>query len=1432
MIMVDTNMTIIRKLIIANKMQLLLQNAITVPRATQTNSLESKAEVPAGHYYTSDQTLSSVTDSLAQASLDPNSYSVPWSENSTTADTSYPSRPIPIVRTSNPYTRNEEFDPRYQVHHSSEFKWGRIFKVLWTEPKGNGGESSTGSSTRSQGPYEQSYYSKVRRFLIIKEELGFFFMEFLQYVGSRGINHLTDITRSIMTYGSQGTNKTGVHAKNHAIIYTESPTMMYGERERGLTRRPIRVIPSEPQHKLDPASRLNYAKIYTVEHYVKVWFIGKLAPESELPVVTDYNDVNPPLLRPSPNIPVATGSNDFYAPGGSFDSNSFGSAPRENRGYSTPAYNQVDRQDFPRASRGSTMPNKINSSSDVEPVIPHNITRKSSLSSVHTMSVRGSKDSLQMNELGHSPADLPLDHSEYTPNSHNTTNMQGTMTPPHDLVHDFDTFQTEYRESEELHIRRQLSSGSITSVASVFSTTSEASTPSSLGGDQASSDVLIGLLLSDGELKQLYAQASKKISLDKFENNFRRCLVQFSQHLKTESLTPQFKGAARYVKDNSTKLASQLRMELDETTDRVPLNISSIVNEQDPAILVEESIEQIYDDEPDDKDIDEYIFSELREAIQRSNSWQFLRENLNIFLHANRTRRALFTIWPITCSLDLPHEIQYIITCEVPQFLRLRYPGIQSIADIFIITMNSTGAVAQACKEYMEETWPEVGTYVLEVVDKFLQTYGEMSAICKEGVVIQLERRHENERESQISALVTSSYYLHEKIIAAFSWLCSALRFPPGDTIYQSSVEVQCSSKNKKDEGKDIPESATITLELNKLQEFPPTSNSDCWRSLFPGMVIAYSFPVKKRFEGKGLEISFANMAMAARILSLIEFDEGLVGNGLSTVLVPVQELTKDNAIQWHLSNKKINGGHRRLHFSDILRDIGSWHKERSPDRLVERRCFLGWTIEASIVLGTEKFSGENIKFSQTKPGPETRRLRSYGLTFGTGGMGYITATGTTTLQKTSVLPTVQNSLEKDICDTIDDYWKENVLIYDAGKKVAYYLPQSSFVLFTARTILANRGHQLVNDGVATHLNMAQPCSEGGLQAYQALKANLPFKVKKQDSSGALEGVSKLFGDIWHTLDNIEGELISAEKEFLKVNEHAPKYIHGVEYVDVLQLKPNMSINRARIDQPWACLTKYRCPIIFCRGLPQPIVPLNINQICSPWRMAPSGRNVLVATSYTIHKFLERTQNGLCADVEWEDADDLIEVHQNDKVTTINHIQRLRYIKWGSPKENARLIKKIELHPGGGLIFDTERQSCSCHLEAIDDEGIQAHAGFWDSKSSNDLGAGYAGSHLDSSSNTRKEDGIIPMVESSSSSGSYKSQTREQSLSSSNAIAGNLHIKLTQTPGLSLNGYSEQMSNNSGSATTGIRMDKPKTLKKKDQSRELHSSYVSEQKSK
>jgi hypothetical protein len=163
----------------------------------------------------------------------------------------------------------------YKVHRSSEFQFGRVFKVLWSEPVGSGGTEIT-----TQGPHGGMNFSKVRRFLI---------------VSSRNRGH--SICLPILTYGYQGVLKPGVHPEDHAVVYSSrrgGPYLL--EREEGLMKKsPIRIEMTSPREKLDQLSRLNYAKVYTVEHNVKVVFIGRVAKECENVLIVAYNEAHPPL---------------------------------------------------------------------------------------------------------------------------------------------------------------------------------------------------------------------------------------------------------------------------------------------------------------------------------------------------------------------------------------------------------------------------------------------------------------------------------------------------------------------------------------------------------------------------------------------------------------------------------------------------------------------------------------------------------------------------------------------------------------------------------------------------------------------------------------------------------------------------------------------------------------------------------------------------------------------------------------------------------------------------------------------------------------------------------------------------------------------------------------------------------------------------------
>ena len=74
---------------------------------------------------------------------------------------------------------------------------------------------------------------------------------------------------------------------DHAVIHTQGPVLLPGEQT--LEFQAIRMTPRTPRDKLDDASRINYAKIYTVEHNVKVHFIGVIEEPSWRILLTDFD---------------------------------------------------------------------------------------------------------------------------------------------------------------------------------------------------------------------------------------------------------------------------------------------------------------------------------------------------------------------------------------------------------------------------------------------------------------------------------------------------------------------------------------------------------------------------------------------------------------------------------------------------------------------------------------------------------------------------------------------------------------------------------------------------------------------------------------------------------------------------------------------------------------------------------------------------------------------------------------------------------------------------------------------------------------------------------------------------------------------------------------------------------------------------------------
>jgi len=99
--------------------------------------------------------------------------------------------------------------------------------------------------------------------------------------------------------------KHGVNPEDYAAVYPTSGKVKFkpGEKE-SMRKEPFQIKIEESDEKIDAMSRLNFSRVYTVEHNVKVKNIGRIPPD-EVPRLIHYfrDSIAGPdltqLLRPS-----------------------------------------------------------------------------------------------------------------------------------------------------------------------------------------------------------------------------------------------------------------------------------------------------------------------------------------------------------------------------------------------------------------------------------------------------------------------------------------------------------------------------------------------------------------------------------------------------------------------------------------------------------------------------------------------------------------------------------------------------------------------------------------------------------------------------------------------------------------------------------------------------------------------------------------------------------------------------------------------------------------------------------------------------------------------------------------------------------------------------------------------------------------------------
>ncbi|KAJ0117783.1 hypothetical protein J7T55_001983 [Diaporthe amygdali] len=154
---------------------------------------------------------------------------------------------------------SEYLDGRYRVEPSNKFEPGNVFKVMWSEPKGGtvpGGGSRFSDTTLLQD-HMSGVWTGFRRFIVIRN----------------GEGHCNCVP--ILTYGKLGCLKNGVKPHHHGIVFERGQQATRLANEPSLGFDPI-CMEMHPGEHISEESRVNYSKLVTVEHNVKVLFVGRV----------------------------------------------------------------------------------------------------------------------------------------------------------------------------------------------------------------------------------------------------------------------------------------------------------------------------------------------------------------------------------------------------------------------------------------------------------------------------------------------------------------------------------------------------------------------------------------------------------------------------------------------------------------------------------------------------------------------------------------------------------------------------------------------------------------------------------------------------------------------------------------------------------------------------------------------------------------------------------------------------------------------------------------------------------------------------------------------------------------------------------------------------------------------------------------------------
>jgi hypothetical protein len=293
------------------------------------------------------------------------------------------------------------------------------------------------------------------------------------------------------------------------------------------------------------------------------------------------------------------------------------------------------------------------------------------------------------------------------------------------------------------------------------------------------------------------------------------------------------------------------------------------------------------------------------------------------------------------------------------------------------ITLTGCDKDAQAltCVEYMCQTWPTTGKYVIQLLKDVVCSGSEDRCTCKFPTAFKLPNAdikfaHTDDlphntkltlwiNGSTLMSIVIGTRCSVAEIGEQLAWLGAALRSSPYEVGIASCTPFISNFREENVPNSPSPSSGTayfcdIDFTVEEMMDSSESTNGQCWHSLFRNPVVVQGYPILRRAKGAiGVEIPLSIMAALAHATRVTNFLGKTLVKGFCTMLVPVKHVGE--LVLWHvLSNK--DGAHISYQDSRVSTALGP-----NPEMFIDldfdsARHIVGWCSDV------KNYAGKNCE--------------------------------------------------------------------------------------------------------------------------------------------------------------------------------------------------------------------------------------------------------------------------------------------------------------------------------------------------------------------------------------------------------------------------------------------------------------------------------------